>query len=170
MKHIILTLVIISFFNSSFAQNDIEINYSNDKDVLLNGQILTKDTNLETITSILGEPIIYKTYVTGKINYHYPKLGLSVHFVNENLLFIGANYNWDGDKNFPETTFTGKMKIGEVSFDVDSKSSQLSEIKVVKITCLMPELCMSNPKEEKEAIIIGFKDEKLTQIGIEFKQ
>ncbi|MFK7781464.1 hypothetical protein [Psychroserpens sp.] len=168
MKKSIVLLITIFSINIGLAQKDVEIIYSHEKEVFLNEQKLDKDTNLETIKSILGEPVIYKEHVTGKVNYHYPDLGISIHFVNNNLLFIGANFNWDGDKNFPETTFTGKFEIDNVKFDKDSKNAILSDIKIVDIKCIMPEICMTNPKKEKDIIIVGFKDGNLTQVGIEF--
>ena len=168
MKKNTILLLAISLLTFGFSQNEIEISYTQEKTVLLNGQKIDNQTDFETIKSILGEPVIYKEFPSGKVNYHYPELGLAVHSINGKLLFIGANYNWDGDKNFPETTFTGKLNIDNVHFDKSSTNSKLSEIKIVEINCIMPEICMTNPKEEKDIIVIGFKDNNLTQIGFEF--
>lgn len=169
MKKTVILLVAIFMVSLGFAQDQVIISYTKEKSVLLNDQKIDHTTNLETIKSILGEPVVYKKYPTGKVNYHYPDLGLSIHFVNDNLLFVGANYNWDGDKTFPESTFTGKLEIGEVQFDKNTGEDILSEIKVVEIKCVMPGLCATNPKTEKNTlIIVGFEEEKVTQVGFEF--
>ncbi|CAM1341921.1 DUF7738 domain-containing protein [Tenacibaculum amylolyticum] len=169
-KSFILFLITFCALHFSFAQKDISIVYSPDKEVFLNKQKVNKETSLETVTSILGTPVIYKEYATGKVNYHYPKLGIAVHFVNNHLSFIGANFNWDGDKTFPKTQFKGTFKIDNVLFNKDAKESRLSEVKSYKIHCFIPGMCMSDPKQGNNAIIVGFKDQKLTQIGVEFKQ
>ena len=168
MKKTLILFAAIFSLNFSFAQEKTKINFNEKKEVIINGEKIDKKTDLSKIKSILGEPEVYKEYPTGKINYHYPKLGISVHLVKDKLLFIGANFNWDGDKNFPETSYSGEFIIDNVSFNISSTESKLSEIKIVDIKCIMAGMCMTNPKEEPTSIIVGFKENKLTQIGFEF--
>ena len=170
MKKVIILLIVTLSINFSFAQEkQVEITYNKKKEVLLNGKKINKKTTLETIKENLGTPVIYKEHTSGKINYHYPDLGISVHIVNNKLSFIGVNFNWDGDKSFPETTFIGKLEIDGVQFNKSSTNATLSEITIVEIKCLFPSMCMTDPKLEKNSIIIGFKDDKLTQVGFGFK-
>jgi hypothetical protein len=170
MKKAIILLVTLLSVNLCFTQEkEVHITYTNKKEVILNGNKINKKTTIKAIKENLGTPILYKEYPSGKVKYHYPDLGISVEFTNDKLSFIGANFNWDGDKAFPETTFVGLLEIGSIKFDKNSNNSTLSEVKIVEIKCLFPSMCMTDPNKEKNSIIIGFKDNKLTQIGFGFK-
>ncbi|MFD2915634.1 DUF7738 domain-containing protein [Psychroserpens luteus] len=164
----IFTIIAIVFLNVTFAQTNVEIEFTKDKEVVLNETTLNTNTSLEEITKILGTPTVYKEYPTGKINYHYKEHGISIHTVKDKLIFIGLNFNWDGDKNFPETSYSGTFKIDELSIDKISNNSIIDNIKFVDIVAVMPNLYMSNPKVESTPIVIGFKDNLITQIGFEF--
>jgi len=170
MKRLLLILTFTFFTNLMYSQNKIDIEFVDEKNVLLNNTKIDKTTSFSVIKGILGEPTVHKKYPTGKTNYHYKELGLSVHIVNDKLLFIGANYNWDGDKTFPNTTYTGKLKIDGVEFDKDVNEKIVSNIKNVEFLKIMPGLLMSKPLTEKKKTfaILGFKNDKITQIGFEF--
>lgn len=151
----------------SFSPSKTSIRFTNEKELFLNDLKLSPKTKFKEVVSELGEPKLIKEYPNGKKVYHYESEGIAVHTVEDKLLFIGVNYNWDGDKKFPESTYTGDLSIGDVSFNKESKEEIASEITVVNIDCLMPGLCMTNPKEEKTFIVLGFKDNLVTQVGFE---
>ncbi|GGG10609.1 hypothetical protein GCM10011344_09090 [Dokdonia pacifica] len=163
---LIITLFTVSLVS---AQNTPEIIFNENKEVILNGEKIDKTSDLEKVTSLLGEPVLYKEYPTGKMTYHYTDLGIAMHFYKDNLIFIGANFNWDGDKTFPETTYTGKLSIDSIEFDMNTTNEILSEIKVIDLVSLMPGMYMTDPNKEKTIVVVGFKDEKLTQIGFQFQ-
>lgn len=168
MKNVLLLFAFSLLSSLSFTQSTIELNYTSDKKVYLNDTKLTKSTTIDDLKEILGEPIIYKEYPTGKINYHYKEHGITVHTVNGKLLFIGVNLNWDGDKNFPEKTFEGILKIGDITIDKNSTEEFIPQITFIEISCPIPGMCMTIDKKEKTPILIGFKDELVTQVGFEF--
>ncbi|WP_298237505.1 hypothetical protein [uncultured Algibacter sp.] len=168
MKKIITILILCISTSICFGQIEVTIEYNSDNSVLLNGIPINNTTMYSEIVKILGEPVIYKEYPTGKTNYHYEELGLILHTVNGNLLTIGVNFNWDGDKNFPETIFKGTLKIGTTSINQESKSTVVDEMKGFEIKCIMPEMCMNNPKTVKNPILLGFKNDLISQISIEF--
>ena len=168
MKNILFAIIAFACINLTFAQTNLEVEFTKDKEVVINKIKLNAKTSLEDIKKILGTPIIYKNYRSGKINYHYKELGISFHTIKDKLIFIGLNFNWDGDKNFPETTYTGTFKVDDLSIDKNSDNTIIEKIKIVDIKCIVPNLCMSNPKEESTPIVIGFKDNLVTQIGFEF--
>jgi hypothetical protein len=170
MKKILLIVICILFSNSVISQNTIEIEFTKDKEVLLNKTKLSNSMTIEDIKELLGEePIIYKEYLTGKINYHYKEFGISIHTSNGKFAFIGLNFNWDGDKTFPKNSYTGIFKIGDLTIDIKTDLSIIEKIKFVELLPIMPnKFFMSNPKKEKTPIIIGFKDKLITQVGFEF--
>ena len=168
MKNILFIIITFSCVNLTLAQTSIEIEFTKNKEVVLNNTKLNAETSLEDIKKILGTPIIYKSYRSGKINYQYNELGISFHTIKDKLSFIGLNFNWDGDKNFPETAYSGTFKIDDLSIDKNSDNSIIDKIKFVDIKCVVPNLCMSNPEVESTPIVIGFKDDLVTQIGFEF--
>jgi hypothetical protein len=168
MKNIFLAFV-LAFIAANVNAQTTTLQFTADKEVLLNDQMLDSKTTLKEIKAVLGEPMIYKEYTaTEKVNYHYPELGLTVHTVKDKLLFIGANLNWDGDKNFPETSYTGALSIDGVKIDTESTDAFLNEITAIEIECPFPSLCMTNPRKDRIAIIIGFKESIVTQVGFEF--
>ncbi|UII20708.1 DUF7738 domain-containing protein [Fulvivirga ligni] len=162
------SLLLILFCHFSWAQDDVKIEFTENKEVLLNETAVDKTTTLKEITEILGEATLIKDFPTGKAFYQYPETGLALQFVDNQLLFIGANYNWDGDENFPETTYEGTLSIDGITFKADSKEEVLTDIEAVEIKCVIPGMCVTDPKKEKTNIIIGFKDGKVTQVGFEF--
>lgn len=168
MKKLFLLLLLVTFSSTVFAQTT-SIEFTKDKTLVLNEVTLTKATTMDDINSLLGTPEVYKEYLSGKTNYHYKDLGISVHTVDGHLLFIGANFNWDGDKTFPETAYKGSFKIDGVSFNQESTEEEMKEISNVELLGMMPGLFMSNPKVEPIAMIIGFKEDRVTQIGFEIQ-
>ncbi|WP_308993725.1 hypothetical protein QLS71_015175 [Mariniflexile litorale] len=151
-----------------FGQESIEVVYNQDYSVKLNGVSVNNETTYQEIVEALGEPEIYKEHPTGKINYRYPDLGLVFHTVNGKLLTLAFNFNWDGDKNFPNKTFEGVLKIGETVINKVTRESIINELVSFEIKCIMPGMCMNNPKEIKNPILLGFKDDLITQLAIEF--
>lgn len=150
------------------GQEKIEVAYNQDFSVKLNGVSIDNETTYQQIVEAIGEPEIYKEYPTGKINYRYSDLGFVFHTVNGKLLTIAFNFNWDGDKNFPNTTFQGILKIGEISINKETTESITIDLESFEVKCIMPGMCMNNPKEIKNPILLGFKDNLITQVSIEF--
>jgi hypothetical protein len=169
MKKIITLLVICFLASVSFGQTEISIEYISGDSVTVNGISISNLTNYDEIVKIIGkQPVIYKEYPTGKTNYHYKELGLVLHTLNGKLLTIGVNYNWDGDKNFPEKEFKGNLTIGKTRANQNTKPEIIEEMKDLEIQCIIPGMCMNNPKTVKNPILIGFKDGLITQVSIEF--
>lgn len=151
-----------------FGQETIEVVYTEDYTVTLNGTPIDNSTTYQSIEELLGEPEVYKEYPTGKTNYRYTDLGLVFHTVDGNLLTLAFNFNWDGDKNFPNTSFEGVLKIGDSIIDTKTKESIVDSLGSLEIECIMPGMCMNNPRKIKNPILLGFKDELITQVSIEF--
>lgn len=170
MKKIVFILICFCFSTIVFSQNEVTIELTKQKKVLLNSTEINNNTTFAEVKKMLGEPEIYKEYLSGKVNYHYKENGISVHTINDKLLFIGVNYNWDGDKTFPESAFLGNLKIDGISFTKESKETVLKEIKNLEFFSVMPGLYMLKPNTDKKGTIaiIGIKDTLVTQVGFEF--
>lgn len=168
MKNILFILLAFASVNLAVAQKNIEIEFTKDKEVIVNNTKLSKESSFQDIKELLGEPTIYKNFRSGKINYHYENLGIAFHTINNKLVFFGINFNWDGDESFPEKEYNGTFKIDDLSINKESKKSIIDTIKIVELKCIVPSLCVSNPEIEKTPIIIGFNNSLITQIGFEF--
>ncbi len=171
MKSRLFVLFCVLCSGFLFAQNkEVALSFVNEEQVLLNGKEINKNTSIATINAILGEPVVYKKYMSGKTIYHYVDLGIAVNTYEDKLAFIGANYNWDGDKTFPNTTYTGTLSIDGIAFDKTSTEAALEKIENLEFLIIMKGFYISKPKTatKKNMIAIGFKDEVVTQIGVEF--
>ncbi|WP_271856362.1 DUF7738 domain-containing protein [Patiriisocius marinus] len=166
------TLLFSAFllFVSLLQAQEVNLEFVNENKVLLNGVKLDTTTTLDDIIKVLGEPVVYKAYPTGKTNYHYENLGISVHAVDGQLLFMGANFNWDGDANFPESSFIGLISIDGVSFTKQSNETIMEKVENITFISMMPGFYISKPLTEtnKAFAVIGFKNDLVTQVGFEF--
>lgn len=168
MKYSLLILAICSTFSLCSAQTETKIEYHADNTVRLNGNTIHAGTSYDELVGMLGEPIIYKEYPTGKTTYHFKDRGVALSTVNGKLLRLGVNYNWDGDKNFPESTFDGLLTIGSTTINKHTTSSIIEQLSDLKIKCIIPDMCMNNPKTVNNPIMLGFQNEMITQVSIEF--
>jgi hypothetical protein len=166
MKKTILTLL-LTFSSFVFAQEKPTIEFSSSAKLTINGQMVNNQTSIETIIQLLGTPQLVKEHKSGKKTYVYPELGLAVQTFNDKLLMIGANYNWDGDKNFPNKTFTGKFTVGKTVLDTNTTKDFINSNSFLKFENLFLDLYVAGATNA--AVMVGFKDNKITQLGVEFK-
>lgn len=166
MKKTILALL-LTFSSYVFAQEKPTIEFSSSSKLTINGQMVNNQTSIETITQLLGTPQLVKEHKSGKKNYVYPELGLAVQTFNDKLLMLGANYNWDGDKNFPNKTFEGKFTVGKTVLDTNTTKDFINSNSFLKFENLFLDLYVAGASNA--AVMVGFKDNKITQLGVEFK-
>lgn len=166
MKKTILALL-ISISSFVFAQEKPTIEFSLSAKLTINGQMVNNQTSIETITQLLGTPQLVKEHKSGKKTYVYPELGLAVQTFNDKLLMLGANYNWDGDKNFPNKTFEGKFTVGKTVLDTNTTKDFINSNSFLKFENLFLDLYVAGAANA--AVMVGFKDNKITQLGVEFK-
>ncbi|MBL3658710.1 DUF7738 domain-containing protein [Fulvivirga sediminis] len=168
MKLTITTLFFALLALKSYGQETITVEYTADYRALINGQQIDNTTTYDDIVKLLGEPELYKAYPTGKRKYHYKELGIVLSTVEGNVLSIGFNYNWDGDKNFPETSFEGELKVGDIFINKSSHAIIIENLAELGINCPIPRMCMNNPKKIRNPILLGFENDEITQVSIEF--
>lgn len=166
MKKTFLALL-LTFTSFVFAQEKPTIEFSSSSKLTINGQMINNQTSIETITQLLGTPQLVKEHKSGKKTYVYPELGLAVQTFNDKLLMLGANYNWDGDKNFPNKTFEGKFTVGKTVLDTNTTKDFINSNSFLKFENLFLDLYVAGATNA--AVMVGFKDNKITQLGVEFK-
>ena len=166
MKKLIL-LLLITFSTSFYAQNT-RVEFNKNSELRVNSQIINNQTTFAKIVELLGQPELVKESKSGVKSYSYSNQGIALKVYNDKLTMIGFNYNWDGDKNFPSTSFTGVVAIGNVQLDNNTNKDFMKKIDFLTFDNLMLELFAA--KTNKNAVImVGFKNDKITQLGFEFK-
>ena len=166
MKKLIL-LLLITFSTSFYAQN-ARVEFNKNSELRVNSQIINNQTTFAKIVELLGQPELVKESKSGVKSYSYSNQGIALKVYNDKLTMIGFNYNWDGDKNFPSTSFTGVVAIGNVQLDNNTNKDFMKKIDFLTFDNLMLELFAA--KTSKNAVImVGFKNDKITQLGFEFK-
>jgi hypothetical protein len=166
MKKIIFLLLTV-FSTFFYAQENPRIEFNSKSELLVNNQLINNQTSFSKIVELLGTPELIKEHKSGKKSYMYPKLGMALNTYNEKLTMLGLNYNWDGDKNFPNTSFTGVLVIGKTQIDTNTKKDFMKSNSFLTFDNLFLELFAA--KTKNNSIIVGFKENKITQLGFEFK-
>lgn len=167
MKKIIL-LLLIAFSTSIYAQEKPNVEFNSKSELLVNEQLVNNKTTYSKIEELLGKPELIKENKSGKKTYFYSQTGIAFSTFNDKLSMLGFNYNWDGDKNFPNTTFTGKLTIGKTILDVNSTKEFMKSNDFLTFDPAIMDSYFA--VSLNGVIMVGFKNEKITQIGFEFKR
>lgn len=164
-KTILFATLLICFFAS--AQTKLQFTESNQ--LFLNKLELNNTTTFESIVSELGEPVLKKESRNGVKLYIYSDLGIALKIFNGKLTMIGANFNWDGDKNFPEKSFTGEFLIGSTKITNETTKNFFETVSFITFDNLMMEMYAATTNEK--IIMLAFNSKGfVTQVGFEFKQ
>jgi hypothetical protein len=164
LKRILFTIFAIAITGFCNAQTPVEINYSDTSTLFLNKLQLNDSMDIQHITNIIGEPGKIVDYPNAEKSYVYENSGFVIFTKNKKVKGIGINYNWDGDKKFPEKSFTGNAKVGELSISKTTTKEDLLSIKSTPFACPMDIFCASKKRNAKIQCSVGFKDKALTQI------
>ncbi len=164
-KLLILVLTLTSTL--LFAQEKPNVEFNSKSELLVNGQLVNNQTTFIKIVELLGKPELIKEHKSGKKTYSYPQTGIALSTFNDKVSMLGFNYNWDGDKNFPNTTFTGKLTVGKTLLDINTTKEFLKSNAFLTFDNLFMELF--GAVTNKTIVMVGFKNEKITQLGFEFK-
>jgi len=165
MKKLIL-LLLIAFSTSFYAQN-ARVEFNKNSELFVNAQMINNQTTFAKIVELLGQPELVKESKSGVKSYTYSNQGIAFKTLNDKLTMIGFNYNWDGDKNFPSTSFTGVAAIGNVQLDLNTTKEFMKKNEFLTFDNLFLDLFAA--KSKNTVIMVGFKDNKITQLGFEFK-
>lgn len=120
---------------------------------------ITSETTVKDLIKEIGEPSS-KVEKGGRDEFFYEEIGIVIGIDNGIVKGIGINFNWDGDKKFPETSYTGVLNINEVIITKDSKNEDLNAIKGVSFECPMPMMCLSKHEVTGMKVMVGFNSEK----------
>lgn len=166
MKKLIL-LLLITFSTTIYAQDVLRVEFNKNSELLVNAQLFNNQTTFAKIVEVLGQPELIKESKSGVKSYAYAKTGIAFKVYNDKLTMIGFNYNWDGDKNFPNTSFTGVLAIGTVQLDNNTNKDFMKKNSFLTFDSLYLDLFAA--KSKNTMIMVGFKNEKITQLGFEFQ-
>lgn len=168
-KRIFFTIFAIAITGFCNAQNTIEINYSDSSTLILNKLQLNDNMNIQDITNTIGEPSKTVDYPNDEKSYFYENIGFVIFTKNQKVKGIGINYNWDGDKKFPEKSFTGNAKLGELPISKATKKEDLLSIKSTPFACPIDIICATKKRNAKIQCTVAFKDNSLTQVAFILK-
>lgn len=164
MKHLILTCLLTITIWFCNAQTMPEINYSDSSTLLVNKIKLFKDMDIHVILKNLGEPTRILPGRNTEKTYYYDNDGFILMAQDSLLKGIGINYNWDGDKKFPEKSFTGSLKIGGQNISKETKKENIDAIKTIGFICPIDILCVSKSKTAKVKCTVAFGSDLVTQL------
>ena len=135
---------------------------------MLSGARLSEKAGASELTKCLGSPTREKTYPSGEASLFHEAQGLVLWTAGGELRGVGLNFNWDGDKKFPETSFTGGLMIGDLKVDRNTTFAQLQSLKGNGITCMDDSMCAGGTASDK--VVVGFEKNLITQISFLFSK
>lgn len=165
LKRIFITIFAIAITGICNAQSAIEINYSDTATLLLNKLSLGSIANIQEVTKVIGEPSKVVDYPNEEKSYFYENAGFVIFTKSQKVKGLGINYVWDGDKKFPEKSFTGNLTFGELAISKATTKDNLASIKSTPFGCPMDIMCASKNRTAKVQCMVAFNKEKaLSQI------
>lgn len=161
-KQIIFTTFFLIATVCSNSQTTVNINYTDSSTLNVNGVNITGSTIVQDIIKKLGTPDKVIDYPRNEKSYFYETLGMVIMTMDSTVKGVGVNFNWDGDKKFPKTSYSGQLTVNNVSI---SKDANISSMKAAGFECPMSMMCVSNNKNAKTVSTVAFNDSNLiTQI------
>lgn len=145
------------------AQPAPVITVTSEDSIWLNKLLLTPAVNQVQVVNELGKPsrIVEKP---GELNLYYDDLGILVALKEGKFAAIAANFNWDGDKHFPEKSYTGRLMIGKMEITRTTTKEELEKNLVIKVVCPIPNICASSNKAANVKALAGFENNAITQL------
>lgn len=147
------------------AQNEVAITFDSNKVLRLNDLQISDNTTYDAIKDILGvaQQAIEKR--DGGVVYIYDN-GLSIDVISSMVISMSINFNWDGDTNVSETSFTGTFLANNIEITRDTGEREVQNIQGLELMCPFQGMCMSQDKTPgKTKVIVAFEDSKITQFG-----
>lgn len=163
------TIFFLFFVAGSYFTNGqnltITIEYTEQAKLVINQTVFTNKTSVTELTKLIGEPSRKVDYASGETSYFYDEIGI-VFFTKTGIVKgLGINYNWDGDKKFPEQAFTGRLKLAEVDINKNTNSETIAGIKGIEFICPIPIMCANKDREASANCLVAFTDNLITQVA-----
>jgi hypothetical protein len=163
-KLLLLLVLFTSIGSKALAKSKVEISYNSSAELTINNIQIDNGTDLNKLIGVLGEPNRTEEYANGEKSYFYDEVGM-VFMTKDGLVKgVGVNFNWDGDKKFPEQSFRGTLKLAETTINKESNSETISGIQGIEFICPIPIMCGSKDRDAKINCTMAFKDGKITQV------
>ena len=162
-----LILLITFIITTSYAKgqsNKVSIEYTENSTLTINEFSLENATSIAQLVQVLGEPSKIADYPRGEQAYFYDDLGIMFATMDKQIKAMGINFNWDGDKKFPEKSYVGVLTMVGTKITKDSSIDTIASIANDSFICPIPILCASKDKEAPINCTVAFKDGKITQV------
>jgi hypothetical protein len=160
------TLILCFAFHITFCQSNLEIKF-NEKSETVTVAGLTLDSNVtnDQVIEAMGKPSKQVDYPSGEVSLFYEEKGVVFFTMKNTVAGLGINFNSDGDKKFPATSFNGQLKIGSSEITKESKQNDVLGIKEVAFVCPYALMCACSKRDSKTIATIAFKNGALTQVS-----
>jgi hypothetical protein len=166
IKTLLLVMISVTF---AAAQKTVTITCANPGALMINDIKLDGTNPVRQLTVALGTPDKIETFKSGEEGYFYEESGF-VFFTKDSIIkALGVNFTWDGDKKFPEKSFTGILSLGELAITRETKMEAIAAIKDISFVCPIPFMCASSDKAVMPQCSVAFKDGMLTQVVFLFR-
>lgn len=150
--------------------DSIKIN-SRTQEFVYQHHAISAATNITQVQQWLGQPSRVEQ-VSGKDRYFiYDGLGISFDAGKSGQIeAVIINYNFDGDKKAAKEKYTGALVVDNFSISEKTKTDEIKQFTRIKaIVCMGPTLCVSDPKSQTMALVVGYTQASLiTQIVFGF--
>jgi hypothetical protein len=167
--HVILITLLTMTVWYCDAQTPLEINFPDSSTLTVNKIKLTENMNISNILNLFGKPTRILEYRNSEKSFFYDNDGFIIMTQDSIMKGLGINYNWDGDKKFPEKTFTGVLTMGEVNISKETKKENIDKLKAIGFVCPVDIMCASKSKFAKIKCMVAFKSNLMTQLVFLFK-
>lgn len=161
---LLVSFVALSFTVTKGQSKDVKIMYSDSAELLVNEHVISGQTTVKELGELFGKASEIKERPNGDKSYYFNDLGIVISVRKGLVAGLGINFNWDGDKKFPEASYTGSLKVGNSEINKATKSEAIAGITTVKFVCPFPSLCASSNREANVRCTAAFKESKLTQV------
>ncbi len=165
----LMALFTLTLSNASAQSSSIDIEYNSNAELLINGHLISSKTSIEEAMEIMGEVSRMVESSNAEKSYFYDEIGVVLATKDGVVRGVGINFNWDGDNNFPETSFTGDLILGDTEINKETKSATIAAIRTIEFICPFPLMCASKDRSASVNCTIAFKETKITQVVFTLK-
>lgn len=142
---------------SSNAQTAPALELIDSASFTINKIPLVKNMHINQAVRLLGKPSRTVDYRNKEKSFFYDADGLVIFCQDSIIKGLGINFNWDGDKKFPENSFTGVLKIGGTTITRETNQEAIKNIAGIPFSCPLDILCGPVSRWKKKCAPSHFK-------------
>lgn len=158
-----LLLLLVSLCSSAHA-DDVQITYTSDFILKIDGLPIEANTQIAAVFQELGEASRNKTLDDGESIYYYDEVGIVIFTQNNLVRGVGVNFNWDGDEKFSSTPFKGTLTIGGATITSESSQDDFESMEGIQFQCPISIMCANSDQSAKVKCTVAFEEEEISQV------